>query len=129
MAQVKKECQEKDSCSQEKPCKITDPGIHPKESWLEQVKTTKSRSQIKRALEQQKIASARNSGRLLLEKKRDKGEQKGVEKWLNTKPVKEALKEEKLSANKFLQEIGLQKRPLKNFFANINYLILKKVVA
>ena len=95
---------------------ITDPGVHPKESWLDQVKTAKSRSQIKRALEQQKIASARNSGRLLLEKKLRKiGEQKSVEKWLNTKPVKGALKEEKLAANKFLQEIGLQKRPLQKF--------------
>ena len=41
---------------------ITDSGIHPQEDWLNQVKTAKSRSQIKRAIEQQKILNARNSG-------------------------------------------------------------------
>ena len=106
---------------------ITDPGVHPKESWLDQVKTAKSRSQIKRALELQKVVSARNSGRVLLERKlREKGEQQGVEKWLNTKPVKNALKEEKLTANKFLQEIGLQKRPLQKFLRKHKLLDFKQ---
>ena len=59
---------------------ITDPGVHPHESWLGQVKTTKSRSQIKKALEQQKEASARNSGRALLERKLREKEEKKVEK-------------------------------------------------
>ena len=71
---------------------------------------------IKRALEQQKIISARNSGRTLLERKlRDYGDEQGTEKWIKSKAVKEALKAEKISANKFFQEIGLQKRPLKMF--------------
>ena len=95
---------------------ITDPGVHPKEEWLKQVKTAKSRSQIKRAVEQQKVINARNSGRLLLERKlREKGEELSVEKWIKSSPVKSALKAEKLSANKFFQEIGLQKRPLQPF--------------
>jgi RelA/SpoT family (p)ppGpp synthetase len=95
---------------------LTDRGVQPREEWLEQVKTAKSRAQIKRALEQQKIISARNSGRTLLERKlRDYGDEQGTEKWIKSKAVKEALKAEKISANKFFQEIGLQKRPLKMF--------------
>ena len=95
---------------------ITDPGVHPKEEWLNQVKTAKSRSQIKRAVEQQKVINARNSGRTLLERKlREKGEELSVDKWIKSTPVKSALKAEKLSANKFFQEIGLQKRPLQQF--------------
>ena len=95
---------------------ITDPGVHPKEEWLKQVKTAKSRSQIKRAVEQQKVINARNSGRTLLERKlREKGEELSVDKWIKSTPVKSALKAEKLSANKFFQEIGLQKRPLQQF--------------
>ena len=91
---------------------ITDPGVHPKEEWLNQVKTAKSRSQIKRAVEQQKVINARNSGRTLLERKlREKGEELSLDKWIKSTPVKSALKAEKLSANKFFQEIGLQKRP------------------
>ena len=106
---------------------ITDPGVHPHESWLGQVKTTKSRSQIKKALEQQKEASARNSGRALLERKlREKGETHGVENWLNSENVKYALNEENLSANKFLQEIGLQKRPLQKFLRKYNLLDFKQ---
>ena len=95
---------------------ITDPGVHPKEEWLKQVKTAKSRSQIKRAVEQQKVINARNSGRILLERKlREKGEELSVDKWIKSTQVKSALKAEKLSANKFFQEIGLQKRPLQQF--------------
>ena len=95
---------------------ITDPGVHPKEEWLKQVKTAKSRSQIKRAVEQQKVINARNSGRTLLERKlREKGEELSLDKWIKSTPVKSALKAEKLSANKFFQEIGLQKRPLQQF--------------
>ena len=95
---------------------ITDPGVHPKEEWLNQVKTAKSRSQIKRAVEQQKVINARNSGRILLERKlREKGEELSVDKWIKSTQVKSALKAEKLSANKFFQEIGLQKRPLQQF--------------
>ena len=95
---------------------ITDPGVHPKEEWLNQVKTAKSRSQIKRAVEQQKVINARNSGRTLLERKlREKGEELSVDKWIKSTQVKSALKAEKLSANKFFQEIGLQKRPLQQF--------------
>jgi len=95
---------------------ITDPGVHPKEEWLNQVKTAKSRSQIKRAVEQQKVINARNSGRTLLERKlREKGEELSLDKWIKSTPVKSALKAEKLSANKFFQEIGLQKRPLQQF--------------
>ena len=95
---------------------ITDPGVHPKEEWLNQVKTAKSRSQIKRAVEQQKVINARNSGRILLERKlREKGEELSLDKWIKSTPVKSALKAEKLSANKFFQEIGLQKRPLQQF--------------
>tara|TARA_B100001250_G_scaffold9798_1_gene8486 strand:- start:3382 stop:5583 length:2202 start_codon:yes stop_codon:yes gene_type:complete len=95
---------------------ITDTGVHPKEEWLKQVKTAKSRSQIKRAIEQQKIINARNSGRALLQRKlREKGEELSVEKWIKSMPVKSALKAEKLSANKFFQEIGLRKRPLQQF--------------
>ncbi len=88
----------------------------PKEEWLKQVKTAKSRSQIKRAIEQQKIINARNSGRALLQRKlREKGEELSVEKWIKSMSVKSALKAEKLSANKFFQEIGLRKRPLQQF--------------
>jgi len=95
---------------------ITDQGIHPKEEWLKQVKTAKSRSQIKRAVEQQKIINARNSGRGMLERKlREKGEELSVEKWIKSSVVKSALKAENLSANQFFQEIGLQKRPLQHF--------------
>ena len=49
-----------------------------------------------------------------------------LKKWLNTKPVKEALKKEKLSANKFLQEIGLQKRPLQKFLRKHKLLDFKQ---
>ena len=95
---------------------ITDPGVHPKEEWLKQVKTAKSRSQIKRAVEHQKVINARNSGRALLERKlRENGVEQVPEKWLKSSLVTVALKAEKLSANKFLQEIGLQKRPLQQF--------------
>jgi RelA/SpoT family (p)ppGpp synthetase len=95
---------------------ITDSRVHPKEEWLQQVKTAKSRSQIKKAVEQQKIINARNSGRTLLERKlRENGAELGAEKWLKLKAVAEALGAENLSANKFLQEIGLQKRPLQQF--------------
>jgi len=95
---------------------LTDNGVQPREEWLEQVKTAKSRAQIKRALEQQKVISARNSGRSLLERKlRENGEDQSAEKWIKSKGMKEALQAEKLSANKFLQEIGLQKRPLQKF--------------
>ena len=95
---------------------LTDRGVQPREEWLRQVKTAKSRAQIKRALEQQKVISARNYGRTLLERKlREFGEEKGAENWIKSKAIKEALKAEKLSAKKFLQEIGLQKRPLKMF--------------
>ena len=95
---------------------LTDHGVQPKEEWLEQVKTAKSRAQIKRALEQHKVISARNSGRSLLERKlRENGEDQSAEKWIKSKGMKEALRAEKLSANKFLQEIGLQKRPLQKF--------------
>lgn len=95
---------------------ITDPGIHPREEWLKQVKTAKSRSQIKKAVEHQKVINARNSGRALLERKlREIGTEQDVEKWIKSKVVKEALKAENLSANKFFQEIGLQKRPLQQF--------------
>ena len=69
---------------------LTDRGVQPREEWLEQVKTTKSRAQIKRALEQQKITSARNSGRTLLERKlRDYGDEQGTEKWIKSKAVKD----------------------------------------
>jgi (p)ppGpp synthase/HD superfamily hydrolase len=95
---------------------LTDRGVQPREEWLEQVKTAKSRAQIKRTLEQQKVISARNSGRSLLERKlRENGEDQSAEKWIKSKGMKEALQAEKLSANKFLQEIGLQKRPLQKF--------------
>ena len=95
---------------------ITDKGVHPKEEWLNQVKTAKSRSQIKRAVEQQKVINARNSGRALLERKlREKGEELSVEKWIKSTVVKSALKAENLTVNHFFQEIGLQKRPLQQF--------------
>ncbi|MDE0792222.1 MAG: HD domain-containing protein [SAR324 cluster bacterium] len=95
---------------------ITDKGVHPKEEWLNQVKTAKSRTQIKRAVEQQKVINARNSGRALLERKlREKGEELSVEKWIKSTVVKSALKVENLTANHFFQEIGLQKRPLQQF--------------
>ena len=95
---------------------ITDKGVHPKEEWLNQVKTAKSRTQIKRAVEQQKVINARNSGRALLERKlREKGEELSVEKWIKSTVVKSALKAENLTANHFFQEIGLQKRPLQQF--------------
>jgi len=95
---------------------ITDPGVYPREEWLSQVKTAKSRAQIKRAIEHQKILNAINSGRILLDRKlREKGLNLIPEEWIKSKSVKQALKEEKLSAKKFLQEIGLQKRPLQQF--------------
>ena len=95
---------------------ITDSGVYPREEWLSQVKTAKSRSQIKRAIEQQKILNAINSGRILLDRKlREKGVNLVTEEWIKSKSVKEALKKEKLSSRKFLQEIGLQKRPLQQF--------------
>ncbi|MBC8257793.1 MAG: bifunctional (p)ppGpp synthetase/guanosine-3',5'-bis(diphosphate) 3'-pyrophosphohydrolase [SAR324 cluster bacterium] len=107
---------------------VTDPGIHPVESWFEQVKTAKSRTQIRRALEQQKVVSARNSGRAMLESKlRDNGIDLEVEKWLKVSTVKGALKTEHLSANKFLQEIGLQKRPLQKFLRKYKLLEFENV--
>ena len=67
-------------------------------------------------MEHQKVINARNSGRALLERKlREIGTEQDVEKWIKSKVVKEALKAENLSANKFFQEIGLQKRPLQQF--------------
>ena len=102
---------------------LTDPGVQPREEWLEQVNTSKSRSQIKHALEQQKVISARNYGRTLLERELRKfGVEKGADNWIKSKGIKEALKIEKLSANKFFQEIGLQKRPLKMFLRKYNLL-------
>ena len=102
---------------------LTDPGIQPREEWLEQVNTSKSRSQIKHALEQQKVISARNYGRTLLERELRKfGVEEGADNWIKSKGIKEALKIEKLSANKFFQEIGLQKRPLKMFLRKYNLL-------
>ena len=102
---------------------LTDPGVQPIEEWLEQVNTSKSRSQIKHALEQQKVISARNYGRTLLERELRKfGVEKGADNWIKSKGIKEALKIEKLSANKFFQEIGLQKRPLKMFLRKYNLL-------
>ena len=102
---------------------LTDPGVQPREEWLEQVNTSKSRSQIKHALEQQKVISARNYGRTLLERElRNFGVEKGADNWIKSKGIKEALKIEKLSANKFFQEIGLQKRPLKMFLRKYNLL-------
>jgi guanosine-3',5'-bis(diphosphate) 3'-pyrophosphohydrolase len=102
---------------------ITDPGVHPKEEWLKQVKTAKSRAQIKRAVEHQKIIIARNSGRALLERKfRENAKEISVEKWIKSTAVKAALKAEHLSANKFFQEIGLQKRSLQKFLRKYNLL-------
>ena len=102
---------------------LTDPGVQPRDEWLEQVNTSKSRSQIKHALEQQKVISARNYGRTLLERELRKfGVEKGADNWIKSKGIKEALKIEKLSANKFFQEIGLQKRPLKMFLRKYNLL-------
>ena len=102
---------------------LTDPGVQPREEWLEQVNTSKSRSQIKHALEQQKVISARNYGRTLLERELRKfGVEIGADNWIKSKGIKEALKIEKLSANKFFQEIGLQKRPLKMFLRKYNLL-------
>ncbi|MBT5833665.1 MAG: bifunctional (p)ppGpp synthetase/guanosine-3',5'-bis(diphosphate) 3'-pyrophosphohydrolase [Deltaproteobacteria bacterium] len=102
---------------------LTDPGIQPREEWLEQVNTSKSRSQIKHALEQQKVISAINYGRTLLERELRKfGVEEGADNWIKSKGIKEALKIEKLSANKFFQEIGLQKRPLKMFLRKYNLL-------
>ena len=102
---------------------LTDPGVQPREEWLEQVNTSKSRSQIKHALEQQKVISARNYGRTLLERELRKfGVEEGADNWIKSKGIKEALKIEKLSANKFFQEIGLQKRPLKMFLRKYNLL-------
>ena len=102
---------------------LTDPGVQPREEWLEQVNTSKSRSQIKHALEQQKVISARNYGRTLLERElRNFGVEKGADNWIKSKGIKEALKIEKLSVNKFFQEIGLQKRPLKMFLRKYNLL-------
>jgi GTP pyrophosphokinase len=49
-----------------------------------------------------------------------------VENWLNSENVKYALNEENLSANKFLQEIGLQKRPLQKFLRKYNLLDFKQ---
>ena len=95
---------------------ITDPGVHPKDEWLKQVKTAKSRSQIKRSVEQQKVINARNSGRTLLERKlREKGVKLSLEKWIKSSVVKSAMKAENITANQFFQEIGLQKRPLQQF--------------
>ena len=109
---------------------ITDPGVHPREEWLEQVKTVKSRSQIKKAIEQQKILNARNSGRILLERKlREKGLKQDTAKWIKSNPVRNALKLEKLSEKKFLQEIGLQKRPLNQFLKKYKLLNYKNTVS
>ena len=95
---------------------LTDQGVHPRDDWLGKVKTAKSRAQIKRALEKQKVISARNTGRTLLDRKlRDFGLEKSVDNWIKSKDMKEALKVEKLTANKFFQEIGLHKLPLKMF--------------
>ncbi len=106
---------------------ITDRGVTPREDWLGLIKTSKSRSQIKKAIEQQKILNVRNSGRVLLERKlREKGLKHDTEKWLKSDEVREALKLEKLSENKFLQEIGLQKRPLKSFLKKYNLLDYKR---
>ena len=102
---------------------LTDPGVQPREEWLEQVNTSKSRSQIKHALEQQKVISARNYGRTLLERELRKfGVEIGADNWIKSNGIKEALKIEKLSRNKFFQEIGLQKRPLKMFLRKYNLL-------
>tara|TARA_Y100001970_G_scaffold293411_1_gene440023 strand:- start:635 stop:2848 length:2214 start_codon:yes stop_codon:yes gene_type:complete len=106
---------------------ITDRGVHPREEWLEQVKTSKSRSQINKAIEQQKILNARNSGRILIEREiREKGLKQDLEKWIKSNDFKDALKLEKLSENKFLQEIGLQKRPLRPFLKKYNLLNYKR---
>jgi len=95
---------------------LTDQGVHPRDDWLGKVKTAKSRAQIKRALEKQKVISARNTGRTLLDRKlRDFGLEKSVDNWIKSKHMKEALKVENLTANKFFQEIGLHKLPLKMF--------------
>lgn len=86
----------------------------PDRNWLDQSMTAKSHLSIKRNLRQQNARKAQRVGRDFLGRELLKFQQ-DVDHWLQQEQVQGALAQERLSEEKFLEELGLQKRDLRAF--------------
>ena len=93
---------------------LTDPNVRPAREWLQHAVAAKSQIQIKHAIAQQNAARARRVGREVLSQELRRL-QIDSETWLDSPAVQEALTSEHLTPERFLQEIGLQKREVVPF--------------
>ena len=93
---------------------LTDPNVRPAREWLQHAVAAKSQIQIKHAIAQQNAARARRVGREVLSQELRRL-QIDPETWLDSQAVQEALISEHLTPERFLQEIGLQKREVVPF--------------
>ena len=93
---------------------LTDPSVRPTRDWLEYAILAKSQLQIRRSVGQQNALRMRRLGYEHLKGVLQKF-QLHVEEWLEEPKVLEALEQEKLSTERFLQEVGMQKRSPRDF--------------
>ena len=100
---------------------FTDPKIVPTRDWYAQSITARSHINIKRSLRKQNVKKAIAIGRSILQQQFENLPIE-VEKWLTDKLVVQAFQKEQLTSEKFLEELGLQKRNLKQFLHNHQFL-------
>ena len=105
---------------------LTDLHVEPAKEWLEYVVTAKAKIQIKRALNIQKAIRARKVGKDLLYQELQKlGEDPEI--LLESEEFKQALEKEKVTENKFLEELGLRKRVIRQFLKDYQLVDAQKI--
>ena len=105
---------------------LTDPGVRPSREWVDQTVTAKSHVQIRRAVNLQNASRARRLGRDILVKELEEyGERH--DDWFSKDAVQQALIDENLTENKFLQELGLRKRLVRPFLKKYQLVDFDKI--
>ncbi len=97
------------------------PDQHPDRNWLEQSITARSHLNIRRSLRQQNARKAQEVGRDFLVSELFHFQQ-NVDQWFQQENVQGALVKERLTKERFLEELGLQRRELKTFLKTYHLL-------
>jgi RelA/SpoT family (p)ppGpp synthetase len=96
---------------------VTQKDLQPERNWLEQSVTARSHLNIRRQLRQQNGQKATKVGMEYLRRELLRF-QLQAESWLQQENVQRAFEQERLTAERFLEELGLQKRDLRGFLKN-----------
>ncbi len=88
---------------------LTDPSVQPSREWLNYATLAKSQLQVRRSIGQANAQRMRKIGYENLQSLLAKL-QFEIGEWLQDPKVQAALEQEKLTVDRFLQEIGMQKR-------------------